>query len=157
MKNNPESLEINRTTIKLLEPASGRIERVGLLIHGFTGDESSMWVFTNQLTDHWLLIAPRAPYPSKGADLGGYSWVNQSVQSWPVFQDFLPSVAVLDGLLDGLAEHYQEADFNRIYVAGFSQGAAMSAVYAAAQPKRVVRLAMLSGFLRRDWPHTESG
>ena len=146
MKIEPERIEINDLVVKIHEPAK-EIKRVGLLIHGFTGDESSMWVFTNQLSDNWLLIAPRAPYASKDTDLGGYSWVDQSIKSWPVYQDFLPAVSILDDLVADLAERYSQADFSKISLVGFSQGAAMSFVYTNAHSGRIERLGMLSGFL----------
>ena len=146
MKINPERTQINDLVVKIHEPAK-EIKRVGLLIHGFTGDESSMWVFTNQLSDDWLLIAPRAPYPSKDVGLGGYSWVDQSIKSWPVYQDFLPAVSILDNLVEELDGRYPETDFSRISLVGFSQGAAMSFVYTNAHSGRVERLGMLSGFL----------
>jgi len=146
MKINPLQMKINDILIKIHEPVQ-EIKRVGLLIHGFTGDESSMWVFANNLSDDWLLIAPRAPYPSKDADLGGYSWVNQSIKSWPVYQDFLPAVPILDNLITHLAERYSQADFGKISLVGFSQGAAMSFVYANVRSERIERLGMLSGFL----------
>lgn len=144
MKNKVETIKLGNTTLKISMPDITR--RVGLLLHGFTGDESSMWVFTNRLGPNWLLIAPRGPYPSQGTDLGGFSWVDEPITSWPVYQDFLPAVSWLEEVvLEAKPRWFPDID--EIHLVGFSQGAAMSFVYANAHASRISKVSMLSGFL----------
>ena len=119
--------------------------RLLLLIHGFTGDENSMWVFAPGLpTDYWI-VAPRAPY---AAELGGYSWrQHQSLDSdWPNFQDLQSEVQALTQLI----EAYQRS-IGRVAdgldTIGFSQGAALSSLLAFTYPDRIHRLGMLAGFV----------
>ena len=45
-----------------VRPGSGRDARVMLLLHGWTGDENSMWAFARDLPASAWLIAPRAPH-----------------------------------------------------------------------------------------------
>jgi phospholipase/carboxylesterase len=133
--------------IKISIPPAMEALRVGLMLHGWTGDENSMWVFTNQLDDDWLLISPRAPYSSNYSDLGGFSWIDKSIDQWPQFTDFLPAVDMLHTDLFELESLYPSADFNNIAVFGFSQGAAISFVYSILHDIQISKLGMLSGFI----------
>ena len=145
MKNKTETIQIGTATLKVLIPE--KIRRVGLLLHGFTGDESSMWVFTNRLgPEDWLLIAPRAPYHCQGTNLGGFSWVDQPITSWPVYRDFLPAVTWLEETV-ATAKQTLFPELDQIHIVGFSQGAAMSFVYANTYTKSVMKVSLLSGFL----------
>ena len=45
--------------------------RLLVLIHGWTGDENSMWIFTRGLSPDYWMMAPRAPHP---AEPSGFSW-----------------------------------------------------------------------------------
>lgn len=115
---------------------------VVLLLHGWTGDESSMWVFASRLPRQSLLLAPRAPFPSP---LGGYSWHAQQHLKWPWVDDFNPALELLMAALNG--KNFPNADFESFDVVGFSQGAALGIALALQSPARVRRLAGLSGFL----------
>jgi phospholipase/carboxylesterase len=142
-----ETIETQNFTMKVSIPQVDENLRVGLMLHGWTGDENSMWIFTQQLEDDWLLIAPRAPYPSNYSDLGGFSWIDKSIDQWPQFTDFLPAVHMLHTDLAELENQYSSANFNNIAVFGFSQGAAASFVYSLLHESQVSKLAMLSGFI----------
>ncbi len=141
-----QELEINGWPLKVRPPLGPGPHRVGLLLHGWTGDENSMWVFGNQLPEDYLLVAPRAPYPSNHPKYGGYTWVRKPSGEWSWLDDFRPVIAELDALLDNLARHYV-ADFSKINLAGFSQGAACSYAYTMLHRPRIARLAGLAGFL----------
>ncbi|MEJ2488024.1 MAG: hypothetical protein P8Y68_20085, partial [Anaerolineales bacterium] len=121
MKSNIESIVANDTILNI--KGAKNPSRVAILLHGFTGDESSMWVFTSKLSSDWLLIAPRAPFICQGTDLGGYSWIDQPITTWPVYQDFLPVVNELADTIKELGEGYFP-EIDKIHLAGFSQGAA---------------------------------
>jgi len=120
--------------------------RVILLIHGWTGDENSMWIFTRALpSDAWIL-APRAPYPER--ERGGYSWRNRApgVHGFPTFEELRPSAEALLDFVDAWRRENALPDLP-FGVAGFSQGAAMVHTLIAIAPKRLRRAAALSGFV----------
>src|SRR5574340_1027540 len=54
-----------------VRPARAEPGRLLVLIHGWTGDENSMWVFKRELPEYLWIIAPRAPYTTEPS---GYSW-----------------------------------------------------------------------------------
>jgi phospholipase/carboxylesterase len=140
-------LQIGDWTLKLRVPQGEGPHPVIFLVHGWTGDERSMWVFAPRLPKNALLIAPRAPYISKHPDLlGGYSWVQEHDPDWDKLGDFAPAVRAFNELIVELAKQVP-GDFSQFGIAGFSQGAAMSFAYSLQQSERVQRLASLAGFL----------
>lgn len=144
---NLADLQIEGWALKVRQPEGVESPRVILLIHGWTGDEKSMWVFAPRLPKDALLIAPRAPYVSKHLQFSGYSWVEQRADGFSSLAMFAPALDVFDGLLAQLAVRFPQADFGSLGLAGFSQGAAFSAAFAMRHRQRVGRLAMLAGFL----------
>ena len=160
------TLRIRKTT----HPAP----RLLLMIHGFTGDENSMWVFGRDLPSHYWIVAPRAPYV---AQPNGYSWrPNQSeLIGSPTFDMFVPAAEALIKLVDayqlsacpepsrraGLVPSSIEGLVpssiegldasperrRRIDVLGFSQGAAMSNLLAFLYPYRIRKTGILAGFV----------
>ncbi len=151
MMNKPKEILVGSVITKIREPKSITKAEVCLLLHGWTGDESSMWVFGNKIAEDWLVIAPRAPFQSIDPDLGGYSWVDQTIRHWPVYPNFFPAVNFLDTLMSDVSNLYQGANFSRINLAGFSQGAAMAFVYAGVKTSSIQKIALLSGFLPEDY------
>ncbi len=145
-----QDLTINDWTLKVRQPAGDGPHPIILLIHGWTGDERSMWVFAPRLPKNALLIAPRAPYPSKHPEIAGYSWVQERVDGFSRLEMFAPAVTAFATLLAELPAHFPRADFSSFGMAGFSQGSAFSVAYAVQNPDRVQRLAMLAGFLPED-------
>ena len=132
-------LRIRKTTAPAPAP------RILLLIHGFTGDENSMWVFTRDLPAYYWMVAPRAPY---AAEPGGYSWrPGQSSQlGLPGIDELRASAEALIHRIDAYrASAGIEAD--SFDVMGFSQGAAMSGLLTFLYPNRVGKLGILAGFI----------
>ena len=139
-----ETVELDGNLIKIRRPISN-ISRVTLLLHGWTGDENSMRVFSQAFPETDLLIAPRAPFPSSHTQRGGFSWVQKKSGDYPWWSDFQQAIEFLDGLLEGLSLHLG-VDLSTIRLTGFSQGAALSYAYAILNPDRVSRVSGLSGF-----------
>jgi phospholipase/carboxylesterase len=144
-------LEYQQWTLRYRLPEGEMPHPVLLLIHGWTGDENAMWIFTSRLSPRFIIISPRGLYPA--AD-GGFGWEPRLQRGWPNVEDFHPSVAALLTMLDGLkTEEYgwpfkgTQLDFSTMNVMGFSQGAALAYTLALLHPERVQRLAGLSGFL----------
>jgi phospholipase/carboxylesterase len=113
-----------------------------LLLHGWTGDENAMWVFSSRMPAGSMLLFPRGLYPSP---LGGYGWHPYSTRVWPTIDDFRPALKELLALLT--SDHFPEADFSHLHVVGFSQGAALVYTFALLQAERINSFAGLSGFL----------
>ncbi len=143
----PIIIQIEDAVVKVREPANTQSATVAVMLHGWTGDENSMWVFANQLPEDWLIIAPRAPFPTLGSDLGGYSWIDRPLDTWPIFQDFLQGANWLSIQLKNFGDLYPNANLQDINLFGFSQGAAMTFVYASIHPKEIAKIGLLSGFI----------
>jgi len=112
------------------------------MLHGWTGDENSMWVFMNRLPKNALLVAPRGLFT---AEDGGYSWQVTQSGRWAEVRDFQPAVEKLLATIN--EQIFPEGDFSRLHIMGFSQGAAFAYTLALLYPERVTSLAGLSGFL----------
>ncbi len=132
-------------TFRESAPASAPPQRLVLLLHGWTGDENSMWVFARDFPLSTWLVAPRAPYR---AERKGFSWrmMRPGTWGWPTFQELRPAAETLLTWLDGLMRH-RGWHFDQLDVMGFSQGAALTSVLLAIAPRRIGRAALLAGFL----------
>jgi phospholipase/carboxylesterase len=153
--------EQNGWTLRARLPEGEGPHPVLLLLHGLTGDENVMWVFANRLPGHYLMLALRAPHAYAG---GGFSWYPDRRQGWPSLDDLRPSIENLVVLLDSLADNMPaeklqgeeqqqvqaalaNADFSRLSLVGFSQGAALSYAFGMLHPERVDMLAGMAGFM----------
>jgi phospholipase/carboxylesterase len=120
-------------------------KRLLLLIHGWTGDENSMWVFSKDLPPVYWMVAPRAPYL---AEPGGYSWrpPQSETHSRPSLETLKPAVDELISFVDAYSSSVR-VDAKRFDVMGFSQGAAMANVLALLYPHRIRKAGILAGFV----------
>jgi phospholipase/carboxylesterase len=100
-----------------------------------------MWIFRRAIPRPWLVVAPRAPL----VDTSGFSWLIQPHGEWPGIEAFDPAVDALIRFLDALPRLYN-ADPDRLYLMGFSQGAAVSYATALRRPELVRGIAGLVGF-----------
>jgi len=112
-----------------------------ILLHGWTGDENSMWIFTPRLPQNYLIISPRGLFPTP---IGGYGWGENSIKEWPTMNDFKAAMQALIDLIDTI--DFPGLHENRFNVLGFSQGAALGYALAFTHPDRIGKLAGLSGF-----------
>ena len=112
-----------------------------VLIHGRLGDEDVMWLFQRAIPPSWLIVAPRAPL----ADSDGFSWHVLKGDRWPDAADFDPGVEALIHFLRALPRLYN-ADPERLYLVGFSQGAAVAYAAALRQPSLMRGIVGLVGF-----------
>lgn len=139
-----ELIEFNGWTMRV---RTSQVEdpRLLLMIHGWTGDENSMWVFTRKFSsDHWM-IAPRAPH---AAQPQGFSWrpLQATTFGRPSLDMLLPSAEGLIRLVDEYAASVK-VDAAQFDVIGFSQGAAMTNVLGLLYPERVRKMGVLAGFV----------
>jgi phospholipase/carboxylesterase len=116
-----------------------------LMIHGWMGDENSMWIFANHLPTNYTVIAPRGPIQ---APEGGYSWREIKPGTWgkASMNELVPMVDRLIHLVDEWAEE-NGINGSPFDVMGFSQGAAMAYAIFLSRPERVRRAAALAGFI----------
>lgn len=142
--NNTSLIQFNNWTLRIRE-ATHNPARLLLMLHGYTGDENSMWIFARDLPNHFGMIAPRAPHPSETT---GYSWrpLHPGTIGRPSLESLLPAAEALIRLVDEYqASAKMEApDFD---VIGFSQGGAMSNMLAFLYPQRVRKIGILAGFV----------
>jgi phospholipase/carboxylesterase len=119
--------------------------RLLVMLHGWTGDENSMWIFTRGFSaDSWI-IAPRAPY---AADPGGFSWrpPDASTFSFPSLRAFSPAADGLMKMIDGYCASVG-VDARQFDLIGFSQGGAMTNLIGMLHPHRIHKMAVLAGFV----------
>ena len=116
-------------------------KRILLMLHGWQGDENSMWVFAHKFPHDYWIVAPRAPHL---APMGGYSW-SMPGAGWPTVDLLRPAAAALADFLDTWPRANGLEDVP-VDVIGFSQGAAMAFSLALLYPARVQKMGLLAGF-----------
>jgi len=138
-----ELIDFNGWTLRV-RPAESSTARLLVLIHGWTGDENSMWVFTRGLARDYWIIAPRGPHAS---DTTGYSWrpPKPAPDGRPSLEMLSPAAEALIQLIDGYSASVK-LDARQFDLMGFSQGGAMVNVIGMLFPGRVRKMAVLAGF-----------
>jgi phospholipase/carboxylesterase len=115
------------------------------MLHGWTGDENSMGLFARSMPGQYAVLLPRGLY---AAPEGGYTWREKipGTRGLPSLDSLLPAAQAVVGFLDGWSA-VSGVDVSIFDVTGFSQGAALAYTLALLFPRRVGRVAALSGFL----------
>ena len=126
-------------------PATAAPSRLLIMLHGWTGDETSMWVFARKLPAQVAVLSPRGLY---AAPEGGYTWreVQPGMWGFPTLADLSASAEALIGFIDDWS-YAAGVSASLIDLIGFSQGAALSYTLALLHPQRIRALAALSGFM----------
>ena len=141
-----ELIELNNRQLRIRKPANRSSNRVLMLLHGWSGDENSMWIFTEDIPQDYWVISPRAPY-STGAK--GYSWRNVIQESsWgsPKISDFQ---SVMNDLIQLIGDWaiLNSVDLKSIDLIGFSQGAALVCTLLLNGRVNIEKVACLAGFM----------
>lgn len=128
--------------------ATHQPSRFLLMLHGWTGDENSMWIFARKFPEDYWITAPRALH---AAEEGGYSWrvTRPGLRVLPTLFDLKPAADALVRLVNNLSNSWG-VDASRFDVVGFSQGAALANVITLLYPERIRRVAVLAGFMPVD-------
>jgi len=121
-------------------PLSTNTNRVILLLHGWTGDENSMWFFSRGLPEDTWIVSPRAPLVCPA---GGYAWGIATIGQRPDIEKFHSQAIKLIDRLSGWVPGYSPE--NRLDIIGFSQGAAMA--YTLCLTSTPVKVAPLAGYM----------
>ena len=129
-------------------PSAGGVQHpVLLMLHGWTGDENSMWIFARRLPEADWKLAPRAPIQAPG---GGYGWNDSLPDASVDLTAYKPMVDRLLGWLDSWASD-QRLDLAALDLLGFSQGAFMVYALGLLYPQRVRLSGALAGYLPASW------
>lgn len=142
--NEPYLIEENGWTVRVRQPDNPTNPRTLLMLHGWTGDETVMWIFAGKISRNTWLFAPRGPIQAET----GYAWLPHT-GGWHALDEFAAPAGLL---MEAFQEWASEAGapIETFDVMGFSQGAAMAYAMAALYPDRVQRVVALAGFLPRD-------
>lgn len=128
-------------------PAPAPGSRILVLLHGRGADERDLLPLGRELPAGWSLVAPRAPFPGAPWGYGGgWAWYRFLGDRAPDPDSLSGSFDAVGELLDALPA---ELGFvpPEIVVGGFSQGGTTALGFALANPGRVRRVVVLSGFL----------
>lgn len=137
----PISAALTHRVVAPREPVDGPPPGL-LILHGRGADEGDLLGLAPALDPRLLIVAVRAPFP-----LGlGYHWYDLLHLGEPEPATFARSRALLERFIGEMVEGYG-LGAGRFYLAGFSQGAMMSATMTLSQPSRIAGTVLLSGYL----------
>ncbi len=128
---------------RVQRPLTGQPAPVLVLLHGRSGSEDAMWIFSKVIPSGWVVAAQRGSRPDPG---GGYSWDLRQRDEWPSLGMFDDAVASIAHFIRALPDLY-DADLGQLYLMGFSQGAAAAYALAMRYPGLVKGIAGLVGFV----------
>lgn len=139
-----ELIEFNGRTMRVRASQSAA-PKLLVLLHGWTGDENSMWIFTRGLSPSYWMMAPRAPH---AADSSGFSWRPSQplTHGRPSLEMLLPAAEALIQLIDEYSASVN-VDALQFDLMGFSQGAAMVNLMGMLYPHRIRKMGVLAGFV----------
>ncbi len=113
-----------------------------VMLHGWSGDESSMWIFKRTVPANTVIIAPRAPLV---LDNGGFVWFQYRDSRFdPEWSQVNTALDELTHFLSTLPQHYP-VDPTKMVLMGFSQGAMMCSGFVFSHPFEVVGVVSLAG------------
>ena len=140
----PRLLRFNNWVFRL-SATDPKSKSLLILIHGWMGDENSMWVLARKLASDRTILAPRGPV---AVPEGGYSWREVKPGTWgnATMEDLRPAAEDLLAFVDEWSASAL-IDVNQFDLMGFSQGAAMAYTLALLYPQRIRKMAALSGFI----------
>ena len=148
--NNTKIFEIDGWTFRVRYPEHSKVEsRIILLLHGHLGNENVMWTFAKTIPGSYFVIAPRAPI-KLGIDQ--YSWHDIQPQ-WPSISNYKQFTDQLLKCIDVWGQEQEIASY-QLDVMGFSQGAVLAFSLALLYPKKMRKIAGLSGFIPQAWQKT---
>jgi phospholipase/carboxylesterase len=126
------------------EASTGRSVPVVVMVHGWGGDETVMWLFKQAIPAGVAMILPRALF---GVDNGGYSWfMREQHELRPTPDSIEVALGKFEKFIKAVRYLYP-VDPGRMMLMGFSQGAALCNVYTLAHSKSVIGVASMAGFI----------
>jgi phospholipase/carboxylesterase len=131
---------------QLPEPADRGPHPAVVLVHGWLGNEKAMSIFDQALPAGVVSVSPRAPIQVDDESFGWYEHLEDS-------EGFRAGLAALRGFVTRLPAAFP-VDPRRVWLMGFSQGAAMSLALLLSDPPLVAGVVALAGFVpdfARPW------
>ncbi len=141
--NEPSRLFDQGWLVNTIPPEEKAGAGILVMLHGWTGDETSTGVFARSIRrDRWIL-SPRGIIRTGE---GGYGWISHRPGRDATLALFFD---VVDKLRTAIASWMDILKIGPqpIQLLGFSQGAALALSYALRYPGEIERLACISGFL----------
>lgn len=114
-----------------------------ILCHGRGADEDDLAGLARYLDERLMILSVRAPFPF---EFGGYTWYDAAPDGTPDVPRFRESHERLSTFIDDALRLYP-VDHNKVFVLGFSMGAAMSLVEALSRPQLFRGVCINSGYL----------
>lgn len=115
-----------------------------LMLHGVGSNEKDLFALADRIDGEYLVVSARAPH-SYGQQ--GFGWYKVDFATGkPVIDDAQAEASrkLLIGFIEELVAKY-DADAQRVYLMGFSQGAIMSFAVGLTEPEKVAGIATFSG------------
>ena len=118
-----------------------------ILLHGLGSNERDLLQISPGLDPRPYAVSARGPLKHRW---GGYAWYDLDQHGPGLGSKSIESaLALLRKFLDEVVDAYS-IDPRRLYVGGFSMGAAMAGALALLEPERVAGAIMISGYLPPD-------
>ena len=115
-----------------------------IMVHGWGGDESAMWLFKHAVPAEAAIITPRAPMSLEG---GGYAWYYRDPDTrQPDLEGQTKAAAQFEHFVTSLPDLYP-IDPARLLLIGFSQGGAMGNALALTRPELMLGVASIASFI----------
>ncbi len=108
-------------------------------VHGWLGNENVMSIFDRTVPSGVAIVSPRGP---EEIEQDSYAWMHHREDS----DGFRHALAALRSFITALPDAYP-VDPRRLYLMGFSQGAALCLPLLLSDPALVAGVAALAGFL----------
>jgi phospholipase/carboxylesterase len=144
---------INPYYFRIKKPLNNSPTQIYCLIHGWSGNEKSMSIFSSTIPDDSVIIFPRGPLQLGENE---YAWADIRNNLKPTFEDYSKICLELFKSIQELIQSINLQPANEIInLVGFSQGAAISAVLSILVPEIFFKVALLSGFLPSKAPPLE--
>lgn len=150
MKFRTYDIFVNPNYFHVKHPDETIIKQIYCLIHGWSGNEKSMTIFSSSVPMDALIIFPRGPLQIGENE---FAWADIRKESKPTFEDYgriaTDLIKSIDEFLRGTKI---SSSSDKINLMGFSQGAAISVVLSVLFPEKFNKVAVLSGFLPSNPP-----
>jgi len=142
--NDFELLEQDGWRLRLQPPRANTPPRLILALHGWSGDENVMSIFTQSCQGLAWIVQPRGPLAVAG---GGYGWAQPGAHDFSSLDEFTPVAQSLLRAIQALSTDGRLPTPDTVTLLGFSQGGALAYTLAFLAPHRFRRIACLAGFL----------